>query len=662
MDLKRIDLHIHTLASPLDDSFSFEPEVLEEHVKHNKLDAVAITNHNRFDLQNYREACNAVPDGVVVFPGVEVNVKGFHTLVISSGRDIEVFNRACGELPETKQGDEGISIEEFKRLFGDSRYVVIPHYKKKPSIPSSDLEALGDIVTALEVSSEKKWEYEHRRTDTPVVLFSDFRCSLGSSPSWGRYTYVAMGEITFESLRLAFNDKSKFAITEHEDHFELEPNLYASTGLNVVIGGRSSGKTFFLNRIYNSCDPDDVVYIRQFSIVKDAEEDAFGKLLADEESTIKNEYYEPMNAISSAVTGLPTKDSVLKSIKDYLAELTEYADTAVRDDEFSKCPIYSESRLSVGNANAERKVVDAVITLLEDNPLSREIDETIGRENLIRLLRLAIDRFKEKALQCKRIERANEIAKKVRGNLTVESRRPGCPESPMLEAAKRAAYVKRLAKLRSETKSEVTVSEKKIGKFTRTTKRVPYRDARALKTALRASSSMSGFLRLPDTDFVESVLAADGVSDINHAFFDISVELKNDRGETVSGGQKAEYLFFKALDRAGNHDVVLIDEPESSFDNPFLNEQIALELKRISAKATVFIATHNNVLGVSIKPNGVVFTDVTDGVHTIYTCDSGDDTMSSADGQKMKRSEVLMRLMEAGSKAYEDRRPYYGLA
>ena len=662
MRLKRIDLHIHTLASPLDDSFSFEPRVLEEHVRHNKLDAIAITNHNRFDLQNFQEACKAVPDNVVVFPGVEVSIKGFHALVLSNGKDIEAFNRVCDELPETQQGDEGISLEEFMRLFGNGSYIIIPHYKKKPSVPSSDLEALGNLVTALEVSSEKKWEYEHRRTERPVVLFSDFRCSADAGPSWGRYTYVTVGELTFESLRLAFNDKAKFAITERDDHFELEPNLYASMGLNVVVGGRSSGKTFFLDRIYDSCDPDDVVYVRQFGIVKDAEDEAFKKRLADEEASIKSGYYEPMNAISAAVTELPARDSVLKSIKDYLAELTEYADTSYRDDAFSKCLIYSEPRLSASNSNAERKVAEAILALLEDNPLSDAIEKTIGRENLLTLLRIAIDRFRTKELQCKRIELANEIAKKVRRNLTVESRRPGCPESPMLEAAKRVAYIKRLVKLRAATKEEVVVSKKAIGKFTRTTKRVPYKDARALKAALGASSSMSGFLQMPDTDFIEGVLAATGVSDISHAFFDMSVELRNDRGEIVSGGQKAEYLFFKALERAGSHDIVLIDEPESSFDNPFLNDQIASELKRISAKATVFIATHNNVLGVSIKPDGIVFTDVIDGTHKIFTCDSSDDAMSSADGQKINRSEILLRLMEAGSKAYEDRRPYYGLA
>lgn len=173
---------------------------------------------------------------------------------------------------------------------------------------------------------------------------------------------------------------------------------------------------------------------------------------------------------------------------------------------------------------------------------------------------------------------------------------------------------------------------------------------------------MAGVLNLDDEAFVERILATSGVSDISHAFFNVSVELRNENDEEVSGGQKAEYLFFRALDRAASHDIVLIDEPESSFDNPFLNELIALELKKISERATVFIATHNNVLGVSIKPDGLVYTDVSNGEHRIFTCDSGDQDMVASDGTSIKRSNVLMRLMEAGNEAYEGRRPYYGLA
>lgn len=660
--MKRIDLHIHTLATPLDDEFKFAVDVLKDHVINNGLSMIAITNHNLFDSQNFKEVCEEMPEDVCVLPGIEVSVKGFHVLVIANPTQLDFFDKACNEVAIIGQEDDGISIEEFNRLFGDGSYIVIPHYKKKPSIQTDDLIAMNDVVTALEVTSEKKWEYEHNRVEKPVVIFSDFRCAENSHSSLGKYTYVALGEITFESLRLAFYDAGKFAITERVAHMELAPNLFASMGLNVVVGARSSGKTYFLDSLYNSCAHDDVVYIKQFSIVKDAEEKAFQEKLLAEETAIKSDYYEPMNRVSAAVEELPSREATAKSIKDYLANLIEYADTSARDDEFSKCPIYSEARLAKVSSDAEQKVVEALLVLLDENPLSKEIEEGIGKDVLVQLFRIALGRFKAKELKRRCAERANEIAKEVRKNLTLESRRPPCPESPLLEAAKRAAYIKRLASLRTLTKSAAIVSNKAIGKFNRITKRVPYKDARALKAAIGANTNMSGILQLDDIDFVESILCANGVTDICRAFFDMDVTLENDRGEAVSGGQRAEYLFFKELERASNHDIVLIDEPESSFDNPFLNKEIAGKLKQISKKATVFIATHNNVLGVSIKPDGIIFTDVEEDKHRVFTCDSGDEFMTSAEGKTIKRSDVLLKLMEAGPEAYAGRKPYYGLA
>ena len=203
---------------------------------------------------------------------------------------------------------------------------------------------------------------------------------------------------------------------------------------------------------------------------------------------------------------------------------------------------------------------------------------------------------------------------------------------------------------------------KPIGKFKRVTKRIQYKDATSLKKAIGATSSLSGIYQLDDEAFVEKILSAEGSPDLTKAFFDMKVLLLNERDEEVSGGQKAEYLFFKALDKAASHDLILIDEPESSFDNPFLNELIASELKRISEKATVFIATHNNVLGVSIRPDGIVYTSFEKGEHRVYAGDIADDKLVTVAGETVKRSDVLLRLMEAGNEAYENRRPYYGIA
>lgn len=659
--MKRFDLHIHTLPSPIEADFSFSMDSLVDHVKGNKLDVIAITNHNYFDRDNYDDVRTALPN-VLVLPGIEVSVEKFHVLVVANPELVDTFDELCEEVSQPDENGIGMSNEKFIELFGAGSFIVIPHYRKKPAISSSDLEELKNCVTALEVTSDKKWERESKEQALPVVMFSDFRCAENGSRSRGKYTYISLNDISFKALQLALNSKSKLSITEREDHMELEPGLFASMGLNVVVGGRSSGKSFFLDKLYESCESDDVVYVKQFEIVKNAGENVWEKHLGDEETEIKTAYYEPMSKIVSAFSKLPSKDASTKELKDYVANLVEYAETSARDDEYSKCPIYSEGKLTAESNQGEKKVCEALIALLESNPLSEEIDSMIGRESLVALLRIALGRYRAKLLRNTCVKQANEIAKKIRGRLTLKSSRPACPESPLLEIARRQAYVSRLAKLRKETKKELAVDTRPIGKFKRVTKRIQYRDATSLKKAIGATSSLGGIYQLNDEAYVEKILSAEGSPDLSKAFFDMKVLLLNERNEEVSGGQKAEYLFFKALDKAASHDLILIDEPESSFDNPFLNELIASELKRISEKATVFIATHNNVLGVSIRPDGIVYTAFEEGEHRVYSGDIADDKLVTVSGETVKRSDVLLRLMEAGNEAYENRKPYYGIA
>ena len=659
--MKRFDLHIHTLPSPIEADFSFSMDSLVDHVKGNKLDVIAITNHNYFDRDNYDDVRTALPN-VLVLPGIEVSVEKFHVLVVANPELVDTFDELCEEVSQPDENGIGMSNEKFIELFGAGSFIVIPHYRKKPAISSSDLEELKNYVTALEVTSDKKWERESKEQAIPVVMFSDFRCAENGSRSRGKYTYISLNDISFKALQLALNSKSKLSITEREDHMELEPGLFASMGLNVVVGGRSSGKSFFLDKLYESCESDDVVYVKQFEIVKNAGENVWEKHLGDEETEIKTAYYEPMSKIVSAFSKLPSKDASTKELKDYVANLVEYAETSARDDEYSKCPIYSEGKLTAESNQGEKKVCEALIALLESNPLSEEIDSMIGRESLVALLRIALGRYRAKLLRNTCVKQANEIAKKIRGRLTLKSSRPACPESPLLEIARRQAYVSRLAKLRKETKKELAVDTRPIGKFKRVTKRIQYRDATSLKKAIGATSSLGGIYQLNDEAYVEKILSAEGSPDLSKAFFDMKVLLLNERNEEVSGGQKAEYLFFKALDKAASHDLILIDEPESSFDNPFLNELIASELKRISEKATVFIATHNNVLGVSIRPDGIVYTAFEEGEHRVYSGDIADDKLVTVSGETVKRSDVLLRLMEAGNEAYENRKPYYGIA
>ena len=54
--MKKLDLHIHTKKTISDvNSFEFSLNKLKQYVNEMKIDAIAITNHNIFDLTQYLE-------------------------------------------------------------------------------------------------------------------------------------------------------------------------------------------------------------------------------------------------------------------------------------------------------------------------------------------------------------------------------------------------------------------------------------------------------------------------------------------------------------------------------------------------------------------------------------------------------------------------------
>lgn len=55
--MKKIDLHIHTVATVSDHCFEISMDTLQRYVESKKLDAIAVTNHNLFDRKQYEEIC-----------------------------------------------------------------------------------------------------------------------------------------------------------------------------------------------------------------------------------------------------------------------------------------------------------------------------------------------------------------------------------------------------------------------------------------------------------------------------------------------------------------------------------------------------------------------------------------------------------------------------
>ena len=175
--MKKIDLHIHTKASSVKESaYSFSLPKLKEYVDNLSLDCIAVTNHNLFDLQQFNQISAQL--GITVLPGIEIDLENGHLLLISENTELEDFESKCNQVCNLiRSSTDFLTFEQFKNIFTDlSKYLLIPHYDKKPTIRTEIIEQLKPHITSGEVTSAKKFKYcINDASSLSPVLFSDLR-------------------------------------------------------------------------------------------------------------------------------------------------------------------------------------------------------------------------------------------------------------------------------------------------------------------------------------------------------------------------------------------------------------------------------------------------------------------------------------------------------
>ena len=131
----------------------------------------------------------------------------------------------------------------------------------------------------------------------------------------------------------------------------------------------------------------------------------------------------------------------------------------------------------------------------------------------------------------------------------------------------------------------------------------------------------------------------------------------------ASGGERSEFFLIEEIEKAHTYDMLLIDEPESSFDNKFLKKDVNSKIKEISKEMPVVLVTHNNTVGASIKPDYLICSrkmvedkNITWQIFTGYPTDK---TLKSLDLAEINTWEVYMDCLEGGSNTYEERAQSY---
>lgn len=674
--MKKIDLHIHTVRTDSDSPFTFSMETLKKYVTEVKLDAIAITNHNLFDRTQYEQIKSELT--IPVFPGIEIDVVKGHLLLISDGSDLDDFENKCNQVHAanpTKEDD--INVTQLKSIFTDlNAYLLIPHYDKGPQLTPLVIHDIGDeYIFAGEVGNPGKFTKMAKSNDPLVpVLFSDLRMSSTLTEFNAKQTYIDIGDdITLSLIKYALHDKMKVSLTAEGGHQLIQifsNGQKISSGLNVMLGARSTGKSYTLKRLVKEYGEGKVKYVKQFGLLykdEDEERKRFDEELSKTRGGLFDIFISEFKQAVDDIAYLRSRAEDDRTIEEYLSTLKQFASEEGKRDSFSRCRLYNESPFVLPDGSNLEKLISAVETLLENKEYEDLINNHVDRQGLIALFGELISRFRQlKEIRLKK-KWVNDLVETIKQGLQMNTASTVVGNIDLsqlyINRQKRAKFVN-LCRL---VKRPRQIESKTIGRFTVVAEVKTYESATDMKNIDHRQVSLASAYRHYDDPitFLEELDLKPEIMKTNYYKYFVKIDYRvlNEDNLTVSGGQLAEYNLLQKIQDAKNYDMLLVDEPESSFDNLFLKKEVIGLLKDMAASMPVILVTHNNTLGASIQPNYILYAAKTkengEAKFKIYSGLPTDRKLKTPDGEVIDNFTVMMDTLEAGDVAYKERSRNY---
>lgn len=664
--MKKIDFHIHTISTMVDYSFVFSLDRLKDYINYSKIDAIAITNHNMFDKKQYLEIKNELQ--IPVFPGVEVTLDGGHLLMIGDDSMIDDLDEKANKLNQfiINPGDY-IKYDDFINLFQNyNQYLLIPHYQKDPKIKEQVLEKMKEHIYCGEVQSPKKWCVCKKDINCLVpVIFSDSREFPERKPFPISQTFIDCEDLTLSNIKLTLSDRTKVFLNDSkdDDSFQILSNGFlASNGLNVVIGKRSSGKTYTLETINKSFDNKSVKYIKQFELVNNCGEEKFTELLNRDKTNIVEEYLMPLKKLMPSIINIDL-DSDFKNIDSYITSLIDFAKNTEKNDIYSKAKVFNEEKFNCSEDASLNELIISTEKLLANENYKAIINKYILKENLYNLYNDLIVEYRKQMLIKKLKDKTDEIVGVLKSELGTKSALNPIEDIDFKSIGTNLLKINTFNNLIGKAKPTKKIYSDSFYRFEITAFRRRYKNIDDLKTVISFAGSLKiAFGKYDDNSYEYlRALKEAGISekDLYRALFTIDFIVMNDKQLAISGGEKAEYNLLNELKDAYKYDILLIDEPEAAFDNIFINANVKEKIKEISENTTVFLVTHNNTLGTLINPNKIIYTENIDGQFELYSGELGSKKLVNNNGKEINNYDVLIDTMEAGQEAYNKRNTIY---
>ena len=658
----KVDFHIHTISTIKDADFDFDIAVLNQYINEMEIDCIAITNHNIFDKKQYEEIRRCV--NAKVFPGMEVDIENSHLLLICNDSCVEELEKASFQLKSLIVDENSyISFDEFKNIFPNyGEYILIPHYKKRPRMQQTTIDKFNDMIKCGEVPNSKKFSVVIKDKNSLIpVVFSDFRPGSGE-PMPSRFTYINCLNDGFSNIKCSIEDRNKVKVTRNSVTEEIEympDGATISNRLNIILGTRTSGKTYNIKKIRQAFDNDSCLYVPQFSLIGDAEDSKFNDLIKKECNSISDAYYSNFKSLVNKLLTIDIEEEE-NILEEQLNGLLDYAEKA-NIDAFAKTRIFSEIQYNVDTTNTAIETIKSLVNIYKTKWHKDIIEKYIDKEQLKKLIREMIDKRKEEKKRIVLERCTNEAILMVKKALNKKSSANTPDSMDLISIFRNKKIIEKANDIFKNIKEERKIDTQDLQLFNVDIKTNEYNSVKELKDNMSTSVSLRPIFDeyYKKNNLYKYIVELNKLginrNNICKSIVNIKYDVKNQIGESPSGGEKAEFNLLKEINNAYKYDALLIDEPEASFDNPFINDNIVDVIKDIAEKTTVCISTHNSTLAMMLNPDKIIYTENNKGEHKIYYGTMGDKTFKSTDGEEVISYDKILNVLEAGEKAYEEK-------
>ena len=426
-----------------------------------------------------------------------------------------------------------------------------------------------------------------------------------------------------------------------------------------MLGERSSGKTYTLERIRASFE--NVKYIKQFALLQNDEE-KFKNLLSTRHSTVNEQFLKEFKDVVSDVIEIDLKANKL-DVEKYLSSLIKYGSESDKQDSFSNSVLFSETLYEEFNLKSLEKVIDATITLIENTEYQDLITQHLKMNGLKGLAVDLISKYHKINEENLKKRWVNDIVSKVKDELKLKTATTPPIDIDFYNIILENEKIKKIIKVATKIQKEREIDRKEVRGFKIVAKTKRFTGAQQMKNKSGRNLAFTACFNKYSTPygFLNALKEIElGKTEFHKYFVDIEYQTLNKHNFPVSGGERSEFNLLHEIGDAMQYDLLLIDEPESSFDNLFLKNDVNELLKSISKEIPVVIVTHNSTVGASINPDFLIYTKKSVvGAHVKYQIFYGypsDKHLKSLDGDSIDNYEILLGCLEAGTEAYIDRR------